>query len=795
MSDGSDSADIKLSVTELVQFSARSGDLFHEELLGPDAQEGQRGHKQIQKSRDPEWLAEHAVRYDTKVNELSISLGGRIDLLNTSSSPPIIEEIKTCYGPGHLLPPERKAIHWAQLKVYGALFSLAQDYAGLQKLIIRITYYDLLSKQIYSEDEEISSEHCIAYCQQLLEIYCTWWRALQAKKQQALEASKALKFPYKQYRPGQRELAIEVFRKLRDSDALLIEAPTGTGKTLSVLFPALKAYSEKYTQQILYLTPKGSAQHNALDALEQLKLGDKLDVLVLQAKDKACPCLSSDPAINKQCQSERGICNRTIGFYDRLPAAREEALHLSKLTPAALQSLAQKHELCPFELSIQLVGWFSLVIADVNYVYDPLVRLAFLEQAQKSRVVLIDEVHNLPARARDMYSGELDAALCQQVARALPSAFKGLAKPLARLSRQINSIDEHPFENEKDGSPLIPQSLHHCLYELLAQLQKTGDKGFAGGLIGENASSLRHWVKQLYRFIAIAQLKSSAHGFIVDKNEAGNNLKLRCVDGSAYLRALHTKVKSLVGFSATLQPIAFSRQQIGLDENTAVAHIPCWFPPENQLSLCTNFISTHWDKREQSLQALVELIYIYSSTKPGNYLIFFPSFAYLKMTYECFRESHPEIEVMLQQDKLDDEERQAFINNFKANSPQLAFAILGGIFSEAVDYPGDSLIGCMIIGTGMPQPSEEQKLMADYFAKCGKNPYQYAYQFPGFIRLMQTAGRVIRSEKDKGVVLFVEPRLGRSDYKKLLPEGWGLQFCSSANAVKEKLEDFWATGA
>ncbi len=796
MSHGAEKSEIKLSVTDLVQFAARTGDLFHEDMLGPDAQEGQRGHKHIQQSRDPEWLAEYSVRHSFDIGNTAITLGGRIDLAHpgNDTKPPIIEEIKTCYGPGHLLPPERKALHWAQLKVYAALFSLTQIYAGNKTLNLRISYYDLLSRQINNEDESVTSAQCIDYCQQLMEIYLKWWQALNNKKQQALAFCNELDFPHPQYRPGQRELAIKVFRNLRDGNAMLVEAPTGTGKTLSILFPALKAYAEAHCKQILYLTPKGSAQHNALDALEQLKVGDQLDTLVLQAKDKACPCLSSKPAIRKQCQSPSGMCKRTLGFYDRLPQAREEALALSALTPPALQSLAEKYQLCPFELSIQLVPWFSLIIADVNYVYDPLVRLTFLEQHQKTRVILVDEIHNLPSRARDMYSGELDAALCKEIIASLDKPYRTLKKPLERLTTQLNSIGEHQFEVDKDGTPQLPQPIHHCIYELLNQLQKTGDNGFAGGLTGDTSATFRRWVKMLYRFIAIAQLKSNAHGFLLEKNVDGINLKLRCVDGSRYLKALHPQVKCTIGFSATLQPIAFSKQQIGLEENTATESLPPWFPPQNQLTLCTPYINTQWDQREQSLAALVELIHLFSSIRPGNYIIFFPSFAYQKMAYECFKESYPQQAVMLQEENLNDEQRQAFVKKFKSKGNKLAFAIVGGIFSEGVDYPGDTLLGCMIIGTGMPQPNEEQKLMAEYFAKNSMNAYQYAYQFPGFIKLMQSAGRVIRSENDRGVVLFVEPRLGRADYKSLLPGHWTTEFCNTLEIVEDTLRNFWRGG-
>lgn len=828
---------IVVGVTELVQFCARSGDLFHEDLSGPSAQDGLRGHQQLQKSRQPPWLAEQAVSHQFDCRGVTLKLSGRVDLINPDADPIIIEEIKTCHGAGHLLPVERKNLHWAQLKVYAALLlfgaeaeaqSVGSESGNFEEkrqqqsqLLLRVTYYDLLSRQIVQEEELVSAEDVKVYCRQLVEMYIGWWQRVNTRKLRSRQFAKALNFPYEKYRPGQRELAVSVFRHLRDGRPLVVEAPTGTGKTLSVLFPAIKAFGEEHLGQMLYLTPKGSAQHNVLKALQQLGDNAALDVLVIQARDKSCPCLSAKQESRNGCATERGMCARTIGFFDRLPAAREAALERGLLTADAVQQLAEEFQLCPFALSIQLVPWFSLVVADINYYFDPLVRLACFEQSPKSRVLLLDELHNLPARARDMYSAELDSELCAEVHSSLPRAFVSVRKPLGKLVSflrqlqleqlqpgQLLSEQPQPEQPQQDqprqnSQQQLPQALMFLLQELLTALQQTGDNGFAGGMQEGVTSAYRAWVKSLYRFVTIAGLRGPAHTLLLEKGAAVKTggettlLKVVCLDAAEFLAQLMTSAHSVIGFSATLQPFEFSLLQNGLSPSTTSLQLDSWFPVQNQLTLCCRYVNTSWQQRQNSLEDLVALIHEFTEARRGRYLIFFPSYAYLEMTRERFLQRFPETNLLVQSAEASDQEREIFLRSFtELSAPAgdcVGFAIVGGVFAEGVDYAGDALHGAMIIGTGMPQPDELQQRIAHYYRDQGKDAYRHAYQYPGFIRLKQTAGRVIRSERDRGVVVFVEPRLDRPDYRRLMPHHWQVQCCDSLNDIIQKLQAFWSS--
>lgn len=774
---------LKVGVTDLVRFAARQGNLFNDEALGPDAEQGQLGHKQVQRSRKPPWQSEVALSSEWQIAAEVVVLSGRLDLLNADAAPVIIEEIKTCLGPGHVIPDERKTLHWAQARVYAALF--ARQSGKEETLKLRLTYYDLDSRQLFPQEETLSASDAISYCESLLATYVAWWQRVTAQREAARRHCQQIAFPFAEFRPGQRSAAVQVYRALRDGHPALIEAPTGTGKTLSTLFPALKAFAERSHQQTLYLTAKGSTQLHAQATLEQLDPQRQLDVLHLQARDKACPCLSDNNEQRQTCHHESGLCSRSLGFYDRLPEARIHALQIRHLTPEALQALAADHQLCPFALAIHLVPWFSVVIADINYVFDPLVRLACFDQHTQQRVLLIDEAHNLPARAREMYSAELDSGVTDDIRRHLPRSNRVLNAALNQLVQALRRLDEQQLADHK-------AALHYPLQAVLNALHQFGDNGFAGGLLAGLPDGYRPWVKALYRFVAILNLYGNNHIFQLAKYDGEQRLHIRCLDASDQLSALHSKARSTVAFSATLQPFPFALQQLGLPAASPCLSLPKAFPPENLLTLCCSYITTQWHQRQSSTPALVALIARFYHSREGHYLVFFPSYDYLATVLEAFTSAHPEIEVLSQQQYDTDQERAAFIQRFMTEEKALlGFAIVGGVYAEGIDFAGEALVGAMVIGTGMPQPSEEQQKISQRFNERGLNGFQYAFQFPGLIRLLQTAGRVIRSSSDRGVVLFVEPRLLRPDYRDLLQPQVTLVASHSLEHTQGQLQAFW----
>lgn len=787
---------LTLSVKDLVAFSASSGDLVADVPAGPSAQEGIQGHQRLQKARGDEWQSEFSLKQSIPLGQHTITLRGRIDLLRASPTPAIIEEIKTAYVPLDQVPEAQLKLHWAQATVYAYLYhlSLCEKDCADSHYSVKISVYHLRKKRLYSEEKTLDIEQLKLETEALIERFLQWYIPYTEHKQKVVQSAQQLSFPFAQYRRGQHTFARTVFRTIRDKQHLLVQAPTGTGKTLSTLFPALKAMGTEHIEQILYLTAKGSAQETALNTVTLLaeKSGLYLDHLVLRAKEKSCPCRSPDENVRACCETEEGLCAYTLGFFDRLPEARLDCLKARHLSPERLLAIAHKHRICPFELSLQMVRWASLVVGDVNYALDPLVRLSAFDRGKNRRVFLIDEIHNLNDRAREMYSAELHSADARHIAKQL--------KNQPTLKRHINTIARALLDLEFDERPSHPplpviKAVRKTLDSLLRQ-EPNPQRLFSG--LGSSICGWSDWLKQLYRFIAILELYGEAHRCTLQVVKKGTkaqvSLRLLCLDAAPFLQQQYHSARALVGFSATVTPMHFYHRVLGFKNPEAQYAWPAVFPSEHQLTLRCDYIDTRWQAREQTLSELVALIHAVISAREGKYLIFFPSYAYLEMTAAGFAEQHPKYPTVVQRPDSEKSDRDAFLSAFfESDQAVLGFAIMGGVFGEGVDYLGAALDGAVVVGTGMPQPSAEQKLLSNYFEKQGLNGFQYAYQFPGFVRVQQAAGRVIRSEEDRGVVVLVDPRFRRSDYHALMPPHWLFTACATPSDSEVALSTFWAS--
>lgn len=787
---------IKLSVGALVNFTARTGDLHTDVPRGPTSREGIAGHQKIQKARDKNWSAEVGLKADITIGKNQVKLQGRADLVNENCSPIIIEELKTTYTSPQNIPQEKQAIHWAQSKVYAYLYFLSKASENLslsEAVICRVSWFDLTSQRLYTEEKSFTFSEIKQYTEELILIYLNWYLKFEKHRQEIISNAAQLKFPFDNYRSGQRHFSRNVYFAIREKKQLLAEAPTGTGKTMSTLFPAVKAIGEKVIQQIVYLTAKGSAQKTALNTLTILQeKGLTLDYIIIQAKDKTCPCRSTLKEVSRQCEDSSGQCSRTVGFFDRLPAARIECLESKRLDPTKLEQIAVKHHLCPFELGLQMIQWSSLVICDFNYVLDPFVRLKVFDDNQNTRILLIDEVHNLVDRSRDMYSAKL---ICRDARLALKQAThtQALYKAIKKLIRELNQLTNHT-----SVIPEPPKKIIKTVTTIL-ELIATADisNGQDADLFLEQAQEFRDWVKQLYHFYFIHELYSPSHVTIaINDSDTSKyksvSLQIQCLDASEFLTKKFKTVRAMIGFSATVSPLNYFQNLLGLEQGSARLVLPSVFPSENQLTIRCDYIDTRWQSRQTSLTQLIELITNTYHSKSGKYLIFFPSYAYLDMCLTEYKREFPNEMVVVQQRNSDDHQRQHFLDQFfDSENATLGFAILGGIFGEGVDYIGNALTGVVIVGTGMPQPSEEQKLFEQYLQSKSLNSYQYAYQYPGFTRVKQTAGRVIRSEKDKGIVVLVDPRFKRQDYQKLMPDHWDVSPCEDINELNLLLRNFW----
>lgn len=772
---------LALSVTELVEFGARTGDLYPEGAGGPTAQQGVLAHQQIQRKRGEDWQREVALKHRWALTGGDVTLQGRMDLLNTLAAPVIIEEIKTTLQPAAQLPPGKLALFWAQARVYAGLYQ--QLNGPCERVELRLTISNIARDQVETLSQQIDGAEALAETERLLTIYLDWQRKVAARMARNRVSAQALAFPFGDYRPGQRALAADVYRTLRDGGALLAEAPTGTGKTITTLFPACKAMGENHVDQVLYLTAKTTSQRQVEATLQVLRQkGLALDSLTLCARDKLCPCRTGeeDPRLAD------GTCGYTVGFWDRLPTAREECLAVDALDKTALLTIGHRHRVCPSALGLHLVPWATVIIGDYNYFYDPVTQLNSFANHSAKRVLLVDELHNLAERARLMYSANLDSKTLQTLAKGASTKVRRKCRHIARL---MGELDEWP-------QPEAVQTLVEHLRELLA-LQ------LAEAVANRDAQRQVEWLAEpeapgdsaglhVHRFCVVADHVGDGHRCRVLRGSGNTRVQLLCLDPAAALHECQHKQKALIGFSATLSPMDFHRRLLGLAETTALRQLPYPFPADNLLVLRCDYLDTRWQARQHNLPSLAELLAAVVAARPGKYLVFFPSYDYLAAGHQAFIAAFPEVRTLCQQPGSNQTQQIAFLDAFFGDAePVLGFAILGGLFAESVDFLGDALHGAVILGTGMPQPSEEQTLMAEHFQRQGLNAYQYTYQFPGWTRVLQTAGRVIRSATDRGVIVLVDPRFARRDFQALLPDHWRPSACGSRQAVVSTLESFW----
>ena len=761
---------LKLGVRELAEFCCRQGDLGYDSGPGVTAQDGLRTHQKLQKLYAEEAESEYSVQYISRIDDYEVELGGRIDLLFKNEQPVRIEEIKTVYA--HSTDDVEDPVHWGQLKCYGASYARENDLDSIRLSLNRVNLFSQREKRVSRLFTRAELE---TFVEALLRQYLHWYQLVQEQQLLIREQSRNLAFPFENFRDQQHRFAAEVFRSIREQRRLMVEAPTGSGKTMSTLFPAVKAIGEDLCDQIVYVSAKVSGQQQAVKAIELMQTD--LGYVVIQAKARSCPCNTDSNEID-----DEGRCLRCIGFYDRLPAAREKLFKNRCNGVENIQAIAAEFQVCPFELSLQMLSWSDIVICDFNYVFDPLVQLSYFRQDQRRKVLLIDELHNLVDRARGMYSASLtrrqikqacDADNSSQITQALKSIQQALDREL--LGQQQ---DEHISEQ-------MPESLLNASQKFS---EKLGFDFFTNKHIATETLELS---KAVFRFQAISQLYAGHHRAVGYKPLQQRELKLLCLNAFEYLRECYPLFQAVCGFSATLSPTGYFQQALGLEQECRSLSLDSSFPRERLQVCIASYVDTRYRERENSIDAICESIMRSFQIKPGNYLVFFSSYYFMQQVQDRFRSLYPEIETQMQQRDFDEAAQKKFLNAFFEGSNQLGFAIMGGRFAEGIDYQGDALIGAIIVGVGLPQASTEQKLIQDDFDKMQLDGFDYAFRFPGLIRAMQSAGRVIRSDSDRGIVVLLDQRFQHAAYRGNLPAYWQIQNCNNALTLESSLKDFW----
>lgn len=771
---------IKVSVTKLALFSCKQGDLGGMGPAGPTAQQGIRAHKRLQNLLQMD--AEVRVVCQASIDNQVVRLSGRMDLLDKSAHK--IGEIKTTRVPQAKLPIEQAELHWSQLMLYGFCYLQemrdADTHVIPAELTLQIYYTNLLDDSHSVDSRTLRSEELEQFATQALERYVEWIKLIRYRQKRTQESAKALAFPHPQYRAGQRDMAAVTYRLARDGGEVMCEAPTGIGKTISSLFPAIKALGAGEIKHVSYLTAKTSGRETALATITLLQhAGLDTSAVILRSKKLTCFCS------NGRCErQDDGICPMTIGFFDRLPEARLEAMNLGVVDGDALDDLAWKHQICPFEFALQLLPWVSLAVCDYNYVFDPLVKLGWYAESRKNTILLIDEAHNLLDRSRQMYSAKVTRGELLNAAKHNNS----LAKPIKRLARLLlDYADDH--NDDLSVREDLPDHIKQAASDLTDEIVNSFSDG------QEYSDTLFELFKTLCRLGVIADLYNDSHKTLVQRESKGKyrevSIHLWCTDASKFLNPCFDNFKAKLLFSATLRPATYYRDALGLADTTQRLALASPFDKDKCLQLQIPFIDTRFRSRESSAEELCALIKSVFDAKSGNYMVFFPSYAYLNMIYERFRSIYPSIPIWRQHSDDLLETRDEQLKKMAVSAVGVGFVILGGSFAEGVDYPGEKLIGAIVVSLGLPGNGLEQELIASNYSQAGMDGYNYAYRYPGFTRVQQSVGRVIRTTSDCGVVLLVDDRFSQRVYQDLYPDHWHVRRLSNIEETKSSLADFW----
>jgi DNA excision repair protein ERCC-2 len=778
---------IKVSVRNLVEFVLMQGNLQPGSIGASRAQEAIKAHQYIQKTSGAEYVPEVTLSYIYLQEEPGLEIKGRADGVIKKESGECIDEIKTTSLDLSLIDESFNDLHWAQVQCYAFMYAVQE---GLETIETQLTYFQLDTAQTKKFSKRFSLAELSVFFISLVERYLRWARQLLEWSVMRDASISMLQFPFGTYRPGQRELAIAVYKTIEQSQKLFAQAPTGIGKTMGTLFPALKAMAEGFTVQIFYLTAKTITRTVAEKAIEDLqKDGLQIKRLTLTAKRKLCFLPEA------ACLPEE--CFYALGYYDRVRAAVEDVFVEEAWTRQVIEEYAHKHSICPFEFSLEMANWADVVICDYNYVFDPRVYLRrfFLEGGEYT--FLVDEAHNLVERARDMFSAELGKESWLKLKRLTkdddPRLTKSLTKvnsALVKEKKRYAEASESGEGVEKEPPTKLIQALRHFVKEA-EQFLKTNDQ-----LVLWREQLVEQYFQAL-SFIRTADSYDERYVTYMQQGQDDFRVKLFCLDPSVRLKEALGRGRSAVLFSATLSPMEYFMNVLGGEETSYKLKLGSPFPAENLCLMINDRISTKFRQRAATYDLVAEAISTAVEHKEGNYLVYFPSYHYLHEVYLRFTAQYPQVSVICQTSGMAEEEREEFLATFASNPDQtlVGFALMGGIFGEGIDLIGDRLSGAIVVGVGLPQIGMEREIIRSYYETTSRQGYEFAYMYPGLNKVLQAVGRVIRTEEDRGIVLLIDERFSQTSYKKLFPEEWkNIRYEANADSIRKTIESFWAGG-
>lgn len=795
--------EIRVSVRYLVEFILRSGDLTSSgSRSDPDAMQiGSKMHRKIQKRMGANYRAELPLSITVPVSyddmDFSLTVEGRADGVicnnneikddSTALMPEkeddlpqeiVIDEIKGVFRElSHITEPV--AVHRAQAMCYAYIYAVKFNH---KRMGIRLTYCNLETEQLKYFEETFTFEQLSEWFDKLVTEYIKWavWQLKWIQKRNL--TIKALDFPF-EYRKGQKELVTGVYKTILRKKKLFIEAPTGVGKTISTVFPSIKAMGEGLAEKIFYLTAKTIARTVAEDTFKLFgEKGASLKVITLTAKEKLC--ILDKPLCNPE------NCPRAKGHFDRINDAVYDLLTAENdISRELIERYATKHCVCPYEMSLDVSLWSDVIICDYNYVFDPVVALRryFAVDKQSDYVFLVDESHNLVDRGREMYSAVLYKDDFLEVKQYVKESKPKLARLISKCNNDLltmkRACDDFEILDNVDG-----------LYMHLISLMSELDLLFQEGISAEGEEEIVKLYLDIRHFLNMYEIHDDKYTIFTDYEGERFRLKLQCMDPSGNLLNCMEKGRSTILFSATLLPIKYYMEQLGgrKEEDYAV-YAPSSFPEKNRLIMIARDVSTRYNRRnEREYQKICAYIKEFTESRVGNYMVFFPSYQLLQAVADIALNQLDGL--VIQSNNMTEEEREKFLEQFvdEPVSSRIGFCVMGGIFSEGIDLRSDRLIGAVIVGTGLPMVCNERELFRGYYdERCGLG-FEYSYLYPGINKVLQSGGRVIRTKDDKGAILLLDDRFTQQQYYSLFPREWFPNIIVNLNSMKQALEKFWS---
>lgn len=777
---------INVSVRNLVEFIMRGGDIDNRRgrISDKDAmQAGGRIHRKIQKQMGGDYSAEVSLKRSFEMGDYRLCVEGRADGIFTRDGMVYIDEIKGVYRDLRLIEKPVE-VHRAQAMCY-AFFHAEEK--GLLSIGVQMTYVSLETEEIRRFEEVFKTTYLSEWFRGVLEEYRKWTDYQYEARKVRQESIRGLEFPFP-YREGQRKLAVSVYRTIERKKTLFLQAPTGVGKTMSTVFPAVKAVGEGFEEKIFYLTAKTITRTVAEEAFEILReRGLCFKTVTITARDKLCFLEE------RECNPE--VCPYAKGHYDRVNDAIYDLLISEQRADRdRILLYAAKHQVCPFEMCLDVSTFVDGIICDYNYVFDPNVRLKryFAEGVKGAYIFLIDEAHNLVERAREMYSASLYKEDFLEMRRLMLPHSKRIGEDLGRCNKLLLAMKRECEANQLlDNAGALPMQLTKLYGDIESFLDE--NRSF------EYTQSLVDFFLKIRQFLNIHELLDDSYRIYTEHTADGRfMIRLYCVHTAGVIRSCIAKgnsMNSTIFFSATLLPIEYYKELLGGTAEDYAVYAESPFQREKRGIFIGRDVSSRYTRRNK-----VEFGRIYGyirsmlAARGGNYMVFFPSYHLMQKVYDtACEEGIPEgMEIFLQKGSMTEAEKEEFLQRFEdTTGTQAAFCVLGGIFSEGIDLKEERLIGTIIVGTGLPQICVEREILKGYFDEREHNGFDYAYRFPGMNKVLQAAGRVIRTRNDRGVILLLDERFAEGRYQRLFPREWSDVMWTTGKDIAKEVREFW----